>query len=148
VPGWRSPEIPADPLGDPRLGEVRGLIPPLVRNQADDRYDLKTLIAAAGRLDLIHALTAGVDWIVDLVPAEVTLCSVRGAYDDLMAELLLAGILAVYKEIPHPRERADRGPLVPAPGAAARRLTGAVRRVRIDRRVPGALPRALRRRRA
>ena len=94
-------EIPADPLGDPRLGEVRGLIPPLVRNQADDPFDLKTLITAMNRLDLIHALTVGVDWIVDLVPAEVTLCSVRGAYDDLMAELLLAGILAVYKEIPH-----------------------------------------------
>lgn len=94
-------EIPADPLGDPRLGQLRALIPPLVRNQADDRYDLKTLISAAGRLDLVHALTAGVDWIVDLVPTEVTLCSVRGAYDDLMAELLLAGILAVYKEIPH-----------------------------------------------
>lgn len=94
-------EIPADPLGDPRLGELRALIPPLVRNQADERYDVKTLITAAGKLDLIHALTAGVDWIVDLVPVGVTLCSVRGAYDDLMAELLLAGILAVYKEIPH-----------------------------------------------
>jgi phosphoglycerate dehydrogenase-like enzyme len=94
-------ELPADPLGDPRLGEVRALIPPLVRNQADEPYDLKTLIAAAGRLDLVHALTSGVDWIVDLVPAEVTLCSVRGAYDDLMAELMLAGILAVYKEFPH-----------------------------------------------
>lgn len=94
-------EIPADPLGDPRLDEVRVLIPPLVRNQADDEYDIKTLVSAASRLDLIQALTAGVDWIVDLVPAEITLCSVRGAYDDLVAELLLAGILAVYKEIPH-----------------------------------------------
>lgn len=94
-------EIPADPLGDSRLGEVRGFIPPLVRNRADDAYDLKTLITAMNRLDMVHVLTAGVDWIVDLVPAEVTLCSVRGAYDDLMAELLLAGILAVYKEIPH-----------------------------------------------
>lgn len=94
-------EIPADPLGDPRLGEVRALIPPLVRNQVDDGYDLKTLIAAAPRLEVVQALTAGVDWIVHSVPAEVTLCSVRGAYDDLMAELMLAGILAVYKEIPH-----------------------------------------------
>lgn len=102
-------EIPPDPLGDPRLGEVRALIPPLVRNQADDGYDLKTLIAAAGRLDLVHALTSGVDWIVDLVPAEVTLCSVRGAYDDLMAELMLTGILAVYKEIPHHADAQARG---------------------------------------
>ncbi len=102
-------EIPAEPLADPRLGEVRMLIPPLVRNQADDGYDLKTLIAAAGRLELVHALTSGVDWIVDLMPSEVTLCSVRGAYDDLMAELMLAGILAVYKEIPHHAEAQARG---------------------------------------
>ena len=102
-------EIPAEPLADPRLGEVRMLIPPLVRNQADDGYDLKTLIAAASRLELVHALTSGVDWIVDLMPSEVTLCSVRGAYDDLMAELMLAGILAVYKEIPHHAEAQARG---------------------------------------
>jgi phosphoglycerate dehydrogenase-like enzyme len=102
-------QIPAEPLGDPRLGEVRVLIPPLVRNHGDDAYDLKSLIAAAGRLDLVHALTSGVDWIVDLVPAEVSLCSVRGAYDDLMAELLLAGILAVYKEIPHHAAAQGRG---------------------------------------
>ncbi len=102
-------EIPPDPLGDPRLGEVRALIPPLVRNQADDGYDLKMLIAAAGRLDLVQSLTSGVDWIVDLVPAEVTLCSVRGAYDDLMAELMLTGILAVYKEIPHHADAQARG---------------------------------------
>lgn len=102
-------EIPADPLGDPRLGEVRALIPPLVRNQVDDGYDLKTLIAAAVRLELVQALTAGVDWIVDSVPVEVTLCSVRGAYDDMMAELMLAGILAVYKEIPHHADAQSRG---------------------------------------
>ncbi|MBS2963741.1 dihydrofolate reductase [Actinocrinis puniceicyclus] len=102
-------EIPADPLADQRLAEVRVLIPPLVRNQADDGYDLKTLIASASRLDLVQALTSGVDWIVDLIPAEVTLCSVRGAYDDLMAELMLAGILAVYKEIPHHAAAQARG---------------------------------------
>ena len=94
-------EIPADPLGDPRLKELRALIPPAVRNQADDRYELKTLIARAPALELLQTLTAGVDWIVGQLPGTVTLCSVRGAYDDLMAELLMAGILAVYKEIPH-----------------------------------------------
>jgi phosphoglycerate dehydrogenase-like enzyme len=102
-------EIPGDPLGDPRLREVRVLIPPLVRNQADDANDLKILISSASRLDLVHALSAGVDSIVDLVPAEVTLCTVRGAYDDLMAELMLAGILAVYKEIPHHAGAQSRG---------------------------------------
>lgn len=102
-------EIPADPLHHPRLGEVRALIPPLVRNQGDDAYDLKQLMASAPALRLVQALTAGVDWIVDQVPADVTLCSVRGAYDDMMAELLLAGILAQYKEFPHHAAAQARG---------------------------------------
>jgi phosphoglycerate dehydrogenase-like enzyme len=94
-------EIPDRPLEDPRLPEVEALIPPLVRNQADQHYDLRTLLAAAPRLVYVQTLTAGVDWIVADMPAGVELCSVRGAYDELMAELLLAGILAVYKEFGH-----------------------------------------------
>jgi phosphoglycerate dehydrogenase-like enzyme len=109
-------EIPADSLNDPRLGEVRVLIPPLVRNQGDDPYELKTLMAAASGLEVVQALTAGVDWIIGQVPPPVELCSVRGAYDDLMAEVLLAGILAVYKEIPHYAQAQARGAWEPRPG--------------------------------
>jgi phosphoglycerate dehydrogenase-like enzyme len=94
-------EIPGRALDDPRLGEVRALIPPLVRNQADQDYDLRTLLKAAPRLEFVQSLTAGVDWIVADMPAGVVLCSVRGAYDEMMAELLLAGILAAYKEFGH-----------------------------------------------
>lgn len=94
-------EIPADPLTDPRLTEVRVLIPPLMRNLEDEAYDLGALMAKASSLEFVQTQTAGVDGIVGSVPAGVTLCSVRGAYDELMAELLLAGILASAKEIPH-----------------------------------------------
>lgn len=94
-------EIPRDPLADPRLAEVKVLIPPLMRNSMDEVYDLKVLMERAKGLEYVQALSAGVDGIVDSVPSGVLLCSVRGAYDELMAELLLAGILGVYKEIPH-----------------------------------------------
>ena len=94
-------EVPADPLADPRLAEVRVLIPPLMRNSADEAYDLKTLMERAKGLEYVQALSAGVDNIVNAVPRGVLLCSVRGAYDELMAELLLTGILTRYKEIPH-----------------------------------------------
>jgi phosphoglycerate dehydrogenase-like enzyme len=94
-------EIPDRPLDDPRLGEVRALIPSLVRNQGDQHYDLRTLMARATRLEYVQSLTAGVDWIVADMPPGVALCTVRGAYDSLMAELLLAGILAAYKEFGH-----------------------------------------------
>jgi phosphoglycerate dehydrogenase-like enzyme len=94
-------EIPDRPTSHPDLTRVRALIPPLVRNQADQHYDLETLLPAMTGLEYVQALSAGVDSIVGLIPDGVTLCSVRGAYDDLMAELLLTGILAVYKEFPH-----------------------------------------------
>lgn len=102
-------EIPADPLADPRLAEVRVLIPPLMRNQADELYDLRSLMALAKNLEYVQALSAGVDGLLGDVPDQVTLCTVRGAYDDLMAELLLAGILACYKEIPHYASAQARG---------------------------------------
>lgn len=94
-------EIPDDPLSDPRLNEVRVLIPPLMRNLADEPYGLKALMNATKGLEYVQALTAGVDGIIDSVPEGILLCTVRGAYDELMAELLMSGILTVYKEIPH-----------------------------------------------
>lgn len=102
-------EIPADPLADPRLAEVRVLIPPLMRNLADESYDLRSVLAQAKSLEYVQALTAGVDGLLAHIPEGVTLCTVRGAYDDLMAELLLAGILACYKEIPHYAAAQARG---------------------------------------
>jgi phosphoglycerate dehydrogenase-like enzyme len=106
-------EVPADPLADPRLAEVRVLIPPLMRNSSDEAYDLKTLMERAKGLEYVQALSAGVDNIVGSVPGGVLLCSVRGAYDELMAELLLTGILTAYKEVPHYVHAQDEGSWAP-----------------------------------
>lgn len=102
-------EIPADPLTDPRLKEVRILVPPLMRNLEDEAYDLRTLMSEAASLEFVQTQTVGVDGILASVPDGVTLCSVRGAYDELMAELLLAGILVSYKEVTHYVHAQDEG---------------------------------------
>jgi len=55
-------EIPADPLRHPRLPEVRALVPPLVRNQGDDDYDLKKLMAPGNRpIDIVRSGTVVTD---------------------------------------------------------------------------------------
>lgn len=51
-------------------------------------------------LKVIQVLSAGVDWIIDRVPAGVTLCSARGARDRAMGEWIAAAILA---EVKHTR---------------------------------------------
>ena len=102
-------EIPADPLADPRLAEVKILVPPLMRNLEDEAYDLRALMTKASSLEFVQTQTAGVDGIVGSVPDGVMLCSVRGAYDELMAELLLAGILMSYKDVAHYVHAQDDG---------------------------------------
>ena len=48
-------------------------------------------------LRLVQTRTAGVDWIIELIPDGVTLCDATGARDAAMAEWVLAAILADYK---------------------------------------------------
>jgi len=51
-------------------------------------------------LQVIQALSAGVDSLVGHVPAGVTLCDAAGAYDDAVAEWVLMAILAAQRGLP------------------------------------------------
>ena len=53
---------------------------------------------------LIQTLSAGVDWIVDTVPAGVVLCSARGAHDTPVAEWVMAAMLAGLKDLATARD--------------------------------------------
>ena len=48
-------------------------------------------------LRLVQTRTAGVDWIIELIPDGVTLCDATGSRDAAMAEWVVAAILADYK---------------------------------------------------
>ena len=50
-------EIPSDPLQDPRLDEVKILVPPLMRNLEDEAYDLAVAVAT-GELSDVPAIAA------------------------------------------------------------------------------------------
>jgi phosphoglycerate dehydrogenase-like enzyme len=57
-------------------------------------------LAAMPRLRVIQLLSAGVERWLPLVPAGVTLCNGRGVHGGGTAELAVAGILALVRELP------------------------------------------------
>jgi phosphoglycerate dehydrogenase-like enzyme len=86
-----GPPPPGVEIVDAPSSEVEFLVP---------RWDEAIRIGELPGLRVVQVLSAGVDWIVDLVPDGVTLCSARGARDRAMAEWIAAAILA---EVKHAR---------------------------------------------
>jgi len=51
-------------------------------------------------LKVVQLLTAGVDWILPRIPPGVLLCRAIGVHESSVAEQVLAGVLAITKDIP------------------------------------------------
>lgn len=58
------------------------------------------VIARMPRLKAVQLVTAGVDWILPRIPPGVVLCRGVGVHEASVAELVVAGILAITKDIP------------------------------------------------
>ena len=56
------------------------------------------------RLRVIQTLSAGVDWLVGHVPAHVTVCNARGAFDAPLAEWVVGAILAMERGLIQSRD--------------------------------------------
>jgi phosphoglycerate dehydrogenase-like enzyme len=56
-------------------------------------------------LRVIQTISAGVDWVLPILPAGVTLCDARGSRDAAVAEWVLASILASRRTLPELRDR-------------------------------------------
>lgn len=69
------------------------------------RYDLNAMTADAlaqlPALRVIQVLSAGVEAWLDRVPDGVVLCKARGVHGGSTAELAVAGILSVLRQLPH-----------------------------------------------
>jgi phosphoglycerate dehydrogenase-like enzyme len=86
--GWTVAPFPDDPDSAPDRAEVEFVVP---------NWQISRSLDGLPALKVIQTRSAGVDWIVDLVPDGVTLCSARGARDAAMAEWVLWAILADIK---------------------------------------------------
>lgn len=66
------------------------------------RHDmpLQAVFEAMPRLRVVQALSAGIDYLLGVVPPQVTLCDGRGVHGGSAAEWVLAAILASLREIP------------------------------------------------
>jgi phosphoglycerate dehydrogenase-like enzyme len=112
---WIPDRVDHDALGDLPDGVAIGLIPRdgelpgeileaefLVPSAGDRR--VLGLLAQMPALRVIQTLSAGVDWLLPVVPPEVTVCDAAGARDVAVAEWVLAVILSAQKMLPEMRD--------------------------------------------
>ncbi|MGI3780288.1 MAG: 2-hydroxyacid dehydrogenase [Janthinobacterium lividum] len=96
---WNGePERPA------RLAETEIWVP-----QVEDSTDLENKLSAMPDLKVIQMLSAGVEDVVGNVPDGVQLCDARGVHGGPVSELVLAMILATFRQIPHFVQAQERG---------------------------------------
>jgi phosphoglycerate dehydrogenase-like enzyme len=114
VEGLEIVEIPADPAGDPRIGDVEVFVPPMPVGGKGGRA-LGDLLQRMPSLKLVQLLSAGVDGTVELIPAGVTLCSARGGHDTPVAEWVAGAILTGMKGFLGAIEPQRRSAWSPAP---------------------------------
>jgi phosphoglycerate dehydrogenase-like enzyme len=113
---WIADRAGRDAVGELPEGVTLGLIAPdgeppegilhaefLVPGSDDPR--MLDLLRRMDALRVIQTLSAGVDWLLGKVPADVTLCDAGGARDVAVAEWVLAGILASAKMLGELRDR-------------------------------------------
>jgi phosphoglycerate dehydrogenase-like enzyme len=86
--------IPADGEIPEHLGRGDVVIPHVRRSR------LRPLLERLDGLRLVQTLSAGVDFIVDLVPEGVVLCDAAGVHDIPVAEWVLAAMLAMQRDLP------------------------------------------------
>ncbi len=113
---WIADRAGHDAIGELPEGVALGLIP-RDGELGDAILDAEFLVPGAGdrrvlelmsrmpRLRVVQTLSAGVDRLVGLVPAGVTLCDAGGTRDVPVAEWVLAAILASTKDLGELRDR-------------------------------------------
>ncbi len=107
-------------IGDsePHLDDVEMLV------AAPHVDELGRLLERLPALRVVQAVSAGVDWLLPLVPEGVIVCDAAGVHDIPVAEWVLAAILASLRRIPECRDlqRRERVSLPPQAELAGRRV--------------------------
>lgn len=86
------------------LGQTEFWVP-----QVEDSSDLERKLAAMPELKVMQLLSAGVEDVIGKTPDGVQLCDARGVHGGPVSELVLAMILAVFRQLPHFVQAQERG---------------------------------------
>jgi phosphoglycerate dehydrogenase-like enzyme len=73
------------------------------------RGRMTELIPRLPQLRVVQTISAGVDWILPLIPRGVTLCNGSGVHDTPVAEWVVAALLALTKRFPDFRDLQREG---------------------------------------
>ena len=87
-----------------RLGETVFWVP-----QVEDATDLDNKLAAMPDLKVMQLLSAGVEDVLGRIPDGVQLCDARGVHGGPVSELVLALMLASFRQLPHFVRAQERG---------------------------------------
>jgi phosphoglycerate dehydrogenase-like enzyme len=85
----------SEALTDEDLAAVQFYVPPYPGGPP-----VIEMLARLPGLRVVQLLTAGVDWILPRIPPGVLLCRAIGVHEASVAEQVMAGVLAMTKEIP------------------------------------------------
>jgi phosphoglycerate dehydrogenase-like enzyme len=91
----RAPDARVEAIEDHDDFGGASFIVPVPYRQAD----LVEVIDDLEQLRVVQTLSAGVDRLADVVPAQVTLCSARGARDSAVAEWVLGALLGASSRV-------------------------------------------------
>jgi phosphoglycerate dehydrogenase-like enzyme len=79
----------------PDLSPVQFYVPPYLGGP-----ETIEILDRLSNLKVVQLLTAGVDWILPRIRPGVVVCRARGVHDASTAEIAVAGVLAMIKQIP------------------------------------------------
>jgi len=100
-PGVEVHLVPRDGSLPPEFYEAEFLVPPFGSR--------RVLAALPSMRDLrvIQTNSSGVEWLLPHAPADVTVCNARGMRDVVVAEWVMAAILAMTKDLAHWHRRQE-----------------------------------------
>lgn len=113
--GWLSPM--ANVHHSPSVSEHRGRLGPADMLVIDEKDYQPAFIERFEQLRVVQTLTAGVDAVIGLIPAGVTLCDASGVHDVAVSEWIILAMLSSLRALPHYVEAQRQAAWSPLVGA-------------------------------